>query len=275
MAKRLRRYSESTTDKRIKEGRGQGRGGKYKPWLFTHDVASKGRAWRRKGWKTGRTHHLLSDREDDYFLIQDWDPSVIDIREQYPLLPLEETLAIAEECNIRHPSVRHPTKRRVVIPVVMTTDFVITISKGLESFDRARTIKYAEDLQSRRTLEKLEIERRYWARRNIDWAIVTEREISPVLAQNIRILHKHLTIEDRVALPDTAIREVAAILNSEVIQSTNSLSSVALECDERLCLQPGTCLTIAYYLLATRQWKIDMFTPIQPGNRLIFSNEIN
>jgi hypothetical protein len=54
MAKRPRRYSDSTTDKRIKEGRGQGRGAKYKPWLCIHDVPSKGRAWRTKGWKTER-----------------------------------------------------------------------------------------------------------------------------------------------------------------------------------------------------------------------------
>ena len=147
MAKRPRRYSESTTDRRIKEGRGQGRGKKYKPWLLTHDVASKGRAWRIKGWKTDRPHHLLSDFEYDYCLIKDWDPSVVDIREQYPLLPLEETLALAEECNIRHLSVRHPTKRGVVILVVMTTDFVLTISEGLNSYDQARTLKYAQDLQ--------------------------------------------------------------------------------------------------------------------------------
>jgi len=89
----------------------------------------------------------LSDFEHDYQLIKDWDPSVIDIREQYPLLPLEETLALAEECNIRHLSVRHPTKRGVVILVVMTTDFVLTISEGLNSYDQARTLKYAQDLQ--------------------------------------------------------------------------------------------------------------------------------
>ncbi len=273
MAKRLRRYGESTTDKRIKEGRGQGRGAKYEPWLYTHDVPSEGRAWRTKGWKAERPHHLLSDFEHDYQLIKDWDPSVIDIREQYPLLPLEETLAIAEECNIRHPSVRHPTKRGVVIPVVMTTDFVFTISEGLNTYDQARTLKYAKDLESQRTLEKLEIERRYWARRNIDWAIVTEHEISRVLARNIQMLHKHLTIEDRVALPEATIREAAAMMTSEVLQSTCSLSHIALECDERLRLQPGTCLTIAYHLMATRQWKIDMYTPIQPGNRLILLNE--
>jgi len=273
MAKRLRRYSESTADKRIKEGRGQGRGAKYMPWLYTHDVPSEGRAWRTKGWKAGRPHHLLSDFEHDYQLIKDWDPSVIDIREQYPLLPLEETLAIAEECDIRHPSVRHPTKRGAVIHVVMTTDFVLTISEGLNTYIQARTLKYAKDLEKQRTLEKLEIERRYWARRNIDWAIVTEHEISRVLARNIQKLHKHLTIEDRVALPEATIRGAAAMMTAEVLQSTCSLSYIALECDARLHLEPGTCLTIAYHLLATRQWKIDMSTPIQPGNRLILLSE--
>ncbi len=68
MTKRLRRYSASTTNKRLKEGRGQGRGANYMPWLLIHDVPSKGLAWRRKGWKTERTHHLLSGLEDDYFL---------------------------------------------------------------------------------------------------------------------------------------------------------------------------------------------------------------
>ncbi len=275
MAKRPRRYSESTTDKRMKEGRGQGRGAKYNPWVYTHDVPSRGRAWRTKGWKTGRPHHLLSDFEHDYQLIKDWDPSVIDIREQYPLLPLEETLALAEECDIRHPSVPHPTKRGIVIPVVLTTDFVLTISEGLNTYDQARTLKYAKDLEKQRTLEKLEIERRYWARRDIDWAIVTEHEISRVLARNVQKLHKHLTIEDRVTLPETTIQEIAAVLTSEVMQSTYPLSHIALECEERLRLQPGTCLTIAYHLMATRRWKIDMFTPIQPGNRLILLNEFH
>ena len=273
MAKRRRIIvGASAINKRIKEGRGQGRGANYKPWLYIHDVPSKGRAWRTKGWKTERVHHLLSDLEHDYQLIKDWDPSVLDIREQYPLLPLEETLAIAEECNIRHPSVRRPIKQGGVIPVVMTTDFVLTISEGLNTYEQARTLKYARDLESQRTLEKLEIERRYWARRNIDWAIVTEHEISPVLARNIQKLHKHLTIEDRVALPEATIQEAAAMMTSEVLQTTYSLSYIALACDEWLQLEPGTCLTIAYYLMATRQWKIDMLTPIQPGNRLILLN---
>src|SRR5947207_9231391 len=98
MGKPQRKLRESTIERRLKEGRGRGRGAHYLPWLLIHDVASKGRVARVKGWKTGRVHHLLSDLERDTFLTYEWETSVIDIREQYPLLPLEETLSIAEEC---------------------------------------------------------------------------------------------------------------------------------------------------------------------------------
>jgi TnsA endonuclease N terminal/TnsA endonuclease C terminal len=273
MAKPQRRLSQSTVEKRLKEGRGSGRGANYLPWLLIHDVPSKGRVTRQKGWKTGRVHHLLSDLERDTFLTYEWAPSVIDIREQYPLLPLEETLAIAEECHIRHPCVRNSGKSGVDIPVVMTTDFVITVQIGLESIDQARTVKYAQDLESPRTLEKFEIERRYWARRNIDWKIVTEREISRVLARNVQFIHRYLTIEDRLSLPQTLIHEVAAAMTTEVMRGRDSLSTIALVCDEHFKFDPGTCLTIAYHLLATRQWEIDMHTPLDPGKRLLLLNK--
>ncbi len=57
-----------------------------------------------------------------YWYALDWAPSVVDIREQFPLLPIEDTLRIAERLGYRHP--RHPQTRR---PIVMTTDFLVTI----------------------------------------------------------------------------------------------------------------------------------------------------
>jgi len=172
MAKRQRETNQITIDKRIREGRGQGRGSDYKPWLLVQDVPSQGLATRIKGWKTKRVHHLLSNLELSYFYVLEWSPVVFDIREQYPLLPLEETLAIAEQCGIRH-----PTDPKTQEPVVMTTDFFISVPQSIKVIEQARTLKTAKDLQSQRTIEKLEIERRYWQGRDIDWGIVTEREI--------------------------------------------------------------------------------------------------
>src|SRR6266699_6157980 len=126
MAKRRRKTDESTIEKRIREGRGQGRGADYIPWLLIQDVPSIGLATRILGWKTGRIHHLLSKLELSDFLVSEWIKRIIDIREQYPLLPVSETLTIARACGIRHPIV--PGTKQ---PVVLTTDFVLTIVNGM------------------------------------------------------------------------------------------------------------------------------------------------
>ena len=59
MAKRDRSIRSSITEQRIAEGRGKGIGASYNPWLHVQDVATDGRAWRIKDWKTGRDHHFL------------------------------------------------------------------------------------------------------------------------------------------------------------------------------------------------------------------------
>ena len=56
MAKRDRSIRSSVTEQRIAEGRGKGIGASYNPWLHVQDVATDGRAWRIKDWKTGRDH---------------------------------------------------------------------------------------------------------------------------------------------------------------------------------------------------------------------------
>lgn len=119
MAKRDRSTTPSKIEKRIQAGKGQGRGAAYAPWLTVQDVPSQGLATRIRGHKTQRVHHLLSKLETDYFCLLEFAPTVTDIREQFPLLPLEETLAIAQSCDIRH-----PTDPKTQAPVVMTTDFV-------------------------------------------------------------------------------------------------------------------------------------------------------
>lgn len=68
-------------------GRGKGTGASYLPWLRVQDVPSQGLSTRIEGWKTGRIHHFLSELELMYYLAVVWSILVMDIREQYPLLP--------------------------------------------------------------------------------------------------------------------------------------------------------------------------------------------
>jgi hypothetical protein len=263
MAKRSRNINQTTINTRIKQGSGTGRGSDYQPWLVIQDVPSQGLATRIKGWKTERTHHFLSKLELNYFYVLEWSPIVTDIREQYPLLPLEETLAIAEECGFRHPTVPKTQE-----PVVMTTDFLITVPQSLEITEQARTVKNTKDLQVRRTLEKLEIERRYWQNRNIDWGIVTPAEIPHVLAQNVDWLHPFFRTEDISCLIELDISYITAALTLRVTQPHLSLAKIAADCDDKLGQRPGTSLSLVRHLIANRKWQVDMNKTIQPSEPL-------
>jgi TnsA-like endonuclease N terminal len=191
MARNRRQTGEEAIQKLIREGKGQRERAEYQPWLNVRDVPSRGLSTRRKGWKTGRVHHFLSKLEKRYFHTLEWSKIVTDIREQYPLLQLEETLDIAKQCGFDHPAIPNKQDPKIREPIVMTTDFLITLMIDGKRVERARTVKYADDLQSPRVLEKLEIERRYWEARGISWGIVTEHEIPGVLADNVEILYPY------------------------------------------------------------------------------------
>lgn len=263
MAKANSATTEADIARRIRKGRGVGRGADYKPWLDVKDVPSLGQASRIKGWKVKRVHHFFSSIEVDYFYGLEWSPVVTDIREQYPLLPISETLEIAAECDIRHP--RNPLSKQ---PIVMTTDFLITVRQSLGVSEVARTVKHSQELQGQRVLEKFEIERRYWEKRNISWGIVTEREIPFYLAKNIKWLHpfRH---SQALPLSEHEIRHISTLLTQKVLQENASLSFIAAKVDEQINLLPGTSLSVARHLLATQQWRVDMNQPIEPKEKLV------
>jgi len=262
MAKRDRRSDRKVIDRRLKEGRGQGRGAEYKPYLRVQDVPSQGLATRVGGWKTGREHHFMSCLECDYFYLLEWSSAVVDIREQYPL-DLDETLAIASDLGIRHPTDPHTRE-----PVVMTSDFVNTVRQSIGAIEHARTLKYTKDLGSPRVMEKFEIERLYWASRGVDWGIVTEREIDPALAKNIRWLHPYLDPAALVPLTDAAIRNVEAVLTPRVFEKNLPLRDLTDECDRRFTFPPGASLAVVRHLIACARWQVNMTSPIQVPQRL-------
>jgi len=100
MAKHRRVWNASIYQKYLKEGRGQGEGAYYKPWSRIHDFASNGIVSRVRGVKTGRVHHLMSNLELYFFFLLDWSDEVLGIREQYPLIDLNNAIKIAESAHI-------------------------------------------------------------------------------------------------------------------------------------------------------------------------------
>lgn len=265
MSKRQRNNStEEKVKKWIKEGRGQGEGKDYKPWLTIQDVASKGHSTREKGWKTGRRHHFFSDLELFYLYTLEWSPYVVDIREQYPLLPLEKTLAIAEEIGVEHPrenGASGPFK-------VMTTDFFIVINTqdGLKTC--IRTIK-PEDKLDNRELEKFEIEKRYFQDCGIeDWKIVTDKYIPMNFIRNFDWFCDCKNIDYRPNMNEDLIQSLTPKLFQAIKTEKTGLSNLALKYDEILGLDKGSCLFIVKSLLANKIWETDMNELINPSQPL-------
>ncbi|SMF34577.1 TnsA endonuclease C-terminal domain-containing protein [Desulfovibrio gilichinskyi] len=164
----------------IKEGRGTGHGHEYIPWIKVRDISSRGRSHRIYGFKSQRTHHLLSDLELAIFLSLEWGEHTVDIREQFPLRR-EETLELAAEARIDHPSF-------CGTPHYMTSDFLVNTKRdSLPKF--VIQAKYTKDFSDPRTVEKLELERRYWVTKQIPWFLITELEISQAVFSNIEWLY--------------------------------------------------------------------------------------
>lgn len=180
MAKSKYSLSEAQIAKRIKEGRGSGSGTDYSPWVRVDEVPSLGRSRQVYSHLTKRIHHLLSDLEFAVFLLLDNNPSVTDIREQFPLIR-DDTRDIARENNLLHPANNG-------VDTVMSSDFMVdSTDKSEPKF--VLQAKYTDNLGDARTIEKLEIERRYWKQKELPWYLVTEREIDPVAKANIDWLY--------------------------------------------------------------------------------------
>lgn len=246
-------WTEAKFKKYINEGRGQGIGKDYLPWLKTYNVPSHGRRARNPGWKSGRLHHLMSDHETFYFYLLEWSDLVIDIREQYPLLELETAQAIADDMGIPYPA-----DNKSKFPFVLTTDFLITIRDGDRIFDIARTIKPSQDLEKTKVIEKFEIERRYWAAKGIDWGIVTEKEIPLTIAKNIELLHPSYVLEPTDETSLSQLLLIGDLLKDRLKISKISILEVITRLNEEMNLNPGTCLKVFLHFLARKEIILDM-----------------
>ena len=179
----LTRKFETFDDYRrhLKNKYGRGEGADYKPWVTVRDVKDKN-AFRKlvEGIKTNRQHHFLSSIEAQLFYLLEFRDDVVDIREQFPLIPLEVSQKIASVLGIKHPKV--PITG---IPNIMTTDILITIENKNNISYHAFCIKPKEKLNNLRVLEKIEIERVWWELLNIPFSIFTGNKVTEIQSANI------------------------------------------------------------------------------------------
>lgn len=192
----------------------------YVPFLNVRSVPTKGKSNRIMGWKTGREHHFLSKLELAAFYHFDWSDDVADIKEQYPLFPMEILQNIAIKAGIKYPSFNGE-------PIIMTTDFLITTKRCGNITHYARTVKPYTDLSDERIIEKFEIERRFFNSKNIDWGIITEKELSDVFTNNMKILHSNKLIKNQTNLEKQYIFTMYKQLTRNIEKATSKNIPIA------------------------------------------------
>jgi hypothetical protein len=163
---------------RLKRGFGLGAGPSYHPWLRVRDVRSIGTSGNPRGITIPRVYHLLSVPERIHFHLLDRQADVIDIREQFPILDLNETLAICSKLGVRH-------TRRGVFPEPFTLDFLVTRQTHSGLVYQARSIKTVEDAAVPKIRLRLKVEHSWCEQNSIDWKLVDTTEYTPNLLSTL------------------------------------------------------------------------------------------
>lgn len=243
-------------ERAIKQGYGVGTGKSYKPWLRVKDVPSRGRSTKYESLTVGRIHHTLSDWETRILCLADFDGAVVDIREQFPLLPLTTVSTLAENLGIRYPTIPGTST-----PIIMTTDFLLTIETDSGVSYLAIAVKEGSELNKNRSREKLDIERVFWQSIGVEWILATDIEISKTVSDNLVWINSILkgNTAKYMSLSSSALLDISSRISTR-IYSIEALLMLIMD-----CLELGT--DDAKYILCKAIWEhvliVDLHQSIQ------------
>jgi len=259
MAKRKVEWTQQKYEKFLKEKRGQGEGEDYLPWLNIQSFPSLGRVSRVFSNKTGRIHHFLSDIQTNVFYIYSFMDYVIDIREHYPLLSINGLLGNLDKYGLgKYNNYNNQDKP----PTIVTTTFLITTkSKDGEIGYIARSVKNSNELDRKHVIEMMELQRRYWDAKNIDWGIITQKEINKTRAKNIEWALSSLYDNDDET--ESLTPTIQDSLENELLDRLKNASSqpvrdICIELEKEYDLRAGEGILLFRRLVAKKKILIEM-----------------
>jgi len=259
MARKNYAITESVIHNFIAQGRGQGVGARYKPWLTIRDVPSRGRSHRTFGILTKRVHHTLSDGEQKVLLALEADPNTLDIREQFPLQRLD-TFQIALDLHCR------PAITLDGTPYVMSIDFLVTQRVGYETVTRPLTFKYSCDQLTHREQELLCIAEVYWWRRGLTLEKINESFYDEDVVRKWASIRTFYDLAHTVGVDYHLTNLVATDLGWAMADRPYlSLNNYCRAAAVRLCTSSQCVFDVVRHLLARRVLTTDLSGPDHLG----------
>ena len=247
--------TEERIQKLIREGRGQGEGAAYQPFLRVNDLSSQGRCHRIWCEKFGRALQLFSDIEKAVALILSRARSVTNAYEQYPV-DRSLSQAMALEAGIRHPT--YPGTK---VPVMMTLDFLAVVKNTNGRTKIGINVSTSDKAANPRAVEKLEIMRRCLARQGFAHHVIFDTQIPKQLVRNIEWIgsarsHQREVLPYGGYLPEATERLLTHL--SGLHFGERPLRLVCEEFDASTGDPPGTALRAARLLIDAYILNVDL-----------------
>lgn len=260
----------------VDEGRGQGHGAKYQPWLR---ISRRGQVANGNLSKPyipvlGRDGDLMSANEANLAPWLLW-LGASDLREQFPLWPHPHVHPIhghplADHCRLpwssgtsviaRDLGIKHGTFRGTKIPYVATTDLMLTIIERGKPRLIAVAVKPASVVSGeiklpRRNRERLVLEAAYAKELGIPWYLMSNEMVSPDLRENIDVAFGAQKLPDNI--PQSVITDFCESA-AELISGGEAIKVAIDQVTECLRLDADVAKGIFHHGLWTRRIPIDL-----------------
>lgn len=124
---------------------------------------------------------------------------------------------------------------------------------------------------NKRVLEKFEIERIYWSRREIDWDIVTDEEINKTIAENISFIqgYKNLKeVDGFMEMESAEIQDLICELIKRIVDDKRPMRNICHQFDKEMSLDNGCGLSIFKYLVMNKIIETDMLLKIDVSKNI-------
>lgn len=258
----MARRNRITTVGRLEQGRGEGEGPSFTPWVKLTDFPGRGWGSLINCYVSKRAAHALSDPETRLRLMMEW-RGAKDLRENFNL-PLEETLEIASELGKSHPM------ENANEPMVLTLDLLEDcLDEAKQEIQEAHDFKLSKAFAEARVMAEIDIKAEYCRRHRIKYTVWTEEEIDRVLTDNLIHIRFYHEVDDFPTVTSERLRFMEPVLYNELSSSDLPISYACLEVDRRCGFRLGTCLCMVYQLICKRVWDIDLSSPLVPDERVL------
>ena len=227
----------------------------YFSFLTTQDIKSSGSKVRVPDLEPGQDRNLFSTNERMFFYQLNFSGNYLSIKEQYPLLPLERAIAIAERINVPYPTYPYSSN----VDVVMTSDFyceTISGEKIVYSIKDEKVISTLTEREKSNLENKLKIEKLFWESKNVKWHLILSDRIKTASSSNLGLIFNSHSIPSHLKILSS--RWVSYFINNLKFNDSRALREIIEETAELMSISFNDSIEIFQHCVWYKKIIIDL-----------------